>query len=579
LAGFLEVVGVMFRKLGFVAVVMALALPAWPETGAGTISGYVRDGRGAPQMGAAVEVLGSAARSLKVFTDDHGFYSIASLIPGTYSLKVSAPSFLPSLRERVSVRNGVKLMVNIRLTTLFEAIQLVNIPSQVDQDDWKWTLRSVSNRPILRVLDDGTTAVVQSGEGSGDHELKGTLAFLAGSGGEGFGSSSDMSTAFSVERSLMSTGTLRLDGNLGYGAEGGVVPAAVFRTTYTSHYNDVFEPSFSLTARRWNSPDLNTMPGATMQALSLTSSDRVVIGDMLEMRLGSELQTIQFMGRVHAFKPFGSADLHLSPNTVLEYQYASSIPESRLEDRSDERFDSSASDPGEAGPRMSMVNFSPAVERAHHQEISLSRRMGKNSMQVAFYSDTVIDPVLTGVGELSAESGDVLPDMYSGTFSYQGNDFSTRGLRVVLQRKLMSDLTATLDYAYGGVLDLSRPDIELQDARDYIRTERRQAVAAKFSGTVPKAKTHWVASYRYTGGRTLTPVDLFNTSAGQSDPYLNLFVRQPIPSSFLAGHIEVLMDLRNLLAQGYVPVMGRDRRTLYLVQNARSVRGGVAFNF
>jgi hypothetical protein len=228
---------------------------------------------------------------------------------------------------------------------------------------------------------------------------------------------------------------------------------------------------------------------------------------------------------------------------------------------------------------MSITKFSPAVERARHQEISISQRVGKNNMQIAFYSDRIIDPALTGVGEMSAESGDVLSDVYSGTFSYQGNDYATRGMRVVLQRKLLSDLTATLDYAYGGALDLSRPDVQLQDARAWIRTERHQAVAAKFSGTLPKAKTRWIASYRYTGGHTLTPVDLFNASAGQSDPYLNLFVRQPIPASFLAGHMEILMDLRNLLAQGYVPVMGRDGRTLYLVQSARSVRGGVAFSF
>ena len=99
-----------------------------------------------------------------------------------------------------------------------------------------------------------------------------------------------------------------------------------------------------------------------------------------------------------------------------------------------------------------------------------------------------------------AEAGEVLPELYSGTFSYQGNDFSTRGVRVVLQRKLFSDLTATLDYSYGGVLDLSRPDVELQDARDWIRAEQRQAVAAKFSGTVPRTKTRWIASYRYMGG-------------------------------------------------------------------------------
>ena len=541
-------------------------------------------------MGAAVEILGSAAHALKVFTDDRGFYSVASLLPGTYSVKVSAPSFLPSLRDKISVRAGAKLMVNVTLTTLFEAIQLVPLRSPVDDDDWKWTLRSVANRPILRVLEDGTTVVAQSGESAADHDLKGTLTFLAGSPGQGFGSPSDMNAGFALERSLLSSGTLRLNGNLGYGTDGQGIPAAVLRTTYTNRFNGVFEPSVAITALRLNSPDLNTMPGATLQALSVTSSDRVVLGDRLEMKLGSELQAIQFMGRVNTFKPFGSVDLHITPNTVLEYQYASSVPNMGLEGRlgndrpGDDRLESASSDLSETAPRMSITGFSPAVERAHHQEVSISQRIGKNNMQVAFYSDSMIDPVLTGIGEMTpgemtVESGDVLPDVYSGTFSYQGNDYATRGMRVVLQRKLYSDLTATLDYAYGGVLDLSRPDVQLQDAREWIRAEQRQAVAAKFSGTLPKAKTRWIASYRYTGGRTLTPVDLFNTSAGQSDPYLNLFIRQPIPASFLAGHMEVLMDLRNLLAQGYVPVMGRDGRTLYLVQSARSVRGGVAFSF
>ena len=588
----------MFQKLGFLVVVAVMvttvARPAWSRTASGAISGaisgYVRDGSGAPQMGAAVEILGSAAHALKVFTDDRGFYSVASLLPGTYSVKVSAPSFLPSLREKIGVRAGAKLMVNVTLTTLFEAIQLVPLRSPVDDDDWKWTLRSVANRPILRVLEDGTTVVAQSGESAADHDLKGTLTFLAGSPGQGFGSPSDMNAGFALERSLLSSGTLRLNGNLGYGTDGQGIPAVVLRSTYTNRFNGVFEPSLAITALRLNSPDLHTMPGATLQALSVTSSDRVVLGDRLEMKLGSELQAIQFMGRVNTFKPFGSVDLHITPDTVLEYQYASSVPNMGLEGRlgndrpGDDRLESASSDLSETAPRMSITGFSPAVERAHHQEVSISQRIGKNNMQVAFYSDSMIDPVLTGIGEMmpgeiTAESGDVLPDVYSGTFSYQGNDYATRGMRVVLQRKLYSDLTATLDYAYGGVLDLSRPDVQLQDAREWIRAEQRQAVAAKFSGTLPKAKTRWIASYRYTGGRTLTPVDLFNTSAGQSDPYLNLFIRQPIPASFLAGHMEVLMDLRNLLAQGYVPVMGRDGHTLYLVQSARSVRGGVAFSF
>jgi hypothetical protein len=370
----------------------------------------------------------------------------------------------------------------------------------------------------------------------------------------------------------MSSGTLSVNGNVGYG---GGVPAAVLRTSYTNRFNSGFEPTVAFTVRRLTSPDVNNLHGASLQALSLTTSDRMTLGDILELKFGSELQTIQFMGRVNAFKPFGSADLHLTPNTVIEYQYASSIPNTRME----KGFDSAPSDLTETGPRMSITNFAPAVERAHHQEVSVSQRIGKNNVQAAFYSDRVIDPVLTGVGELSAESGDVLPDIYSGTFSYQGNDLETRGMRLVVQRKLMADLTATLDYAYGGALDLTRPDVELQDAREWIHTERRHALAAKFSGTIPHAKTRWIASYRWTSGPALTPVDLFNSSAGQADPYLNVFLRQPIPAGFLSGHMEMLVDLRNLLAQGYVPVMGRDGRTVYLVQSARSVRGGVAFNF
>jgi hypothetical protein len=390
-----------------------------------------------------------------------------------------------------------------------------------------------------------------------------------------------------VERSLLSSGTLRLNGNFGYGTDGQGTPSAVLRTAYTSRFNGVFEPSVAITALRLNSPYLNAMPDATLQALAVTSSDRIVVGNKLELKLGSELQAIQFMGRVHAFKPFGSADFHLTPNTVLEYQYSSSVPNAGLTNRlapnvqGEDRFDTAAADLSETVPRMSITGFTPAVEKAHHQEVSISRRLGKNNLQVAFYSDSLFNPVLTGVGDMPPGelTGDLLPDIYSGTFSYQGNDYSARGMRVVLQRKLLSDLTATLDYAYGGVLDLSRPDVQLQDARSWIRAERRQAVAAKFSGTVPSTKTRWMASYRYTGGHTLTPVDLFNASPGQADPYLNLCFRQPIPASIFAGHFEVLMEVRNLLAEGYVPVMASDGRTVYLVQSARSVRGGVAFSF
>ena len=262
----------------------------------------------------------------------------------------------------------------------------------------------------------------------------------------------------------------------------------------------------------------------------------------------------------------------------MEYNYATSRPNLRTD--SEKGFDSAPADLSESDPRVSLLDYAPKVERAHHQELSVSHRMGKNSVQVAAFSDRVVDPALTGIGEASSVGGFLLPDLSSGTFSYAGKNLDTNGMRVVLQHKFSSDLTATLDYAFGGVLDLPRSDVSLQDAQGFITTQRRHALAAKFSGTTPRTHTRWIASYRWVDGPALTPVDMFNASPGQSDPFLNVFIRQPIPNlGFLNGHMEAIIDLRNLLAQGYVPVLGQDGQTVYLVQSARSVRGGVAFTF
>jgi len=561
----------MFQKLGVLAVVAGLVLPALAADKPGSISGYVRSGGGVPQMGAMVEVLSAAAHDLRVFTDERGFYSISDLIPGTYSLKVTAPSFLPALRERIGLRAGSAMMVNVTLNTLFEAIQLGPLRGPVDDDDWKWTLRSMANRPILRVLDEDPQTKAAKAEGEG-HDLKASLSFLAGSPSDGYNGVSDMSTGFSVEQRVLGQDTVGMAGNVGYGEGAG---AAILRASYKHKSLTGSEPTVALTVRRL-APPVVGFHTQGLQSISLTTTDSLTVGNILELKFGSELQTVQFMGRFTAFRPFGTADLHLSPNTVVEYRYASSRPAGTIAKDSDVE----STDLGDAGPRVSIASFSPALERAHHQEISISRRIGKTNLQAAYYSDQVSNTVLTGVGAVGAGGGELLPDVDSGTFSYQGRDLDTNGLRLVLQRKLASDLIATLDYGYGGVLDLARPDVGLQQARESLSTVRRHAFSGKLSGRVPGCKTHWTTSYGWVSGRGLTPVDTFNASAGQSDPYLNVFLRQPLPGfGFLPVHMEAMLDLRNLMAQGYIPVMGQDGRTVYLVQSARSVRGGLAFTF
>lgn len=562
----------MVRRLGLLILATTIAASASAAVNPGVISGYVKNAAGVPQMGATVEVL-SMGLPLTARTDANGHYKLKGLLPGVYAIKVSAPSFLPSIREKINLQSGSSLIVNVTLNTLFEAIELLpkTSSSAADQDDWKWTLRSMANRPVLRLSDDGPLVIVSRSDDEHDKVLKAKVSFLAGSDGEAY-STPDMATSFQIEQSLFSSGTLGFDGSV---ETGSATPSAIFRASFKHRLDNGSEPEIAITARRFATPEMVTGRSA-LQALAMTMSDSMNLGNALELNYGSELQAIQFLGTATAFRPFGSADLHLGKNTIVEYRYQSSVPNMRHA----KGFDSAPMDFSESGPRVTLTDYRQTIERAHHSEVSVTHRFGKNTVEAAYYLDRIENPVITGIADQFWGDGDVLPDIYGGTFNYNGGELNTRGMRLVYQRKLTDRVSATFDYATGGVLTLPDGIWALADVRDAMCTERRHAIAAKLSGTVPGSNTRWIASYRWTSGDGLTPVDLFNISPGQADPFFNVFIRQPIPARrFIPAGMDALIDVRNLMAQGYHPVMGQDGQTLYLVQTARSIRGGVSFTF
>jgi hypothetical protein len=559
----------MFRKLSCFAALLVLSLPSWAVGRTSSLSGIIRNPEGTPQMGAVVEVFASATRTLTAFTDGNGYYSISGVHPGVYNLRVSAPSFLPAFREHVDLRSGLAAVVNLTLTTIFDSFNVVPRSDSTLSDDWSWTLRSVARRPILRAVDSSAPRI--SGERR-DPVMKGGLAFVAGSDSEGYGSGSDATTQFSFERSLFSTGMLAFDGNVGYGENS---PSAVLRAHYTQDLGNGATPDISFTARRLAPPDL-AQRGVAINTFSLRVADSMDLADVIELKFGSELQTLQFIKRTSALLPFGSAEVHLGSNTVVGYHYASSAPASRL---ASER-EALPMAPMQDGPRISVTGFAAELQRGAHHELSLAHRVGKNNVMLAVYRDRMRDPALIGVGAPVADSGEVLADPYSGTFTYQGADFHANGVRAVFERKIGDNFDAAFDYGYGGALEFNQLPGTLETSRDSMHTAMRHAVAGRVSGLFPASHTKWTASYRWTSGHALTPVDSFNASAGQTDPFLNLVIRQPIPRmGLLPAHMEALLDLHNLLAEGYVPVMGQDHHTVYLVQSARAIRGGVAITF
>jgi len=571
----------MTRKLGCWLLIGMMTAPAFAAR-VGVISGYVRDTSGIPQMGAVVEIFTSATSvPTTVFTDSQGHYSAENLPPGKYQVKVSANSFLPSLRENVKVNSGAHVLIDMTLNTLVDALKLLppRRSNVTEPDDWHWTLRSNANRPVLRVVeedknDKGMVVVSRNvnPEQQGGRNLQAKVAFLAGSEADGFGSAGDVTTAFALQKSMFSSGTLSFRGNIG--ATSGD-PTGVLHASYAHDFGDNSRPTVTLTYRHFATPGV-AVENSPYSAMEINSSDSMSVAGMIDLQYGADLQSLDFARRVTAARPYGAVQVHLSPDLVVEYRYATSEPDTR----GAKGFDSAPADLSESGPRMALLNGAPEVERAHHQEIAVSRRMGDTSVQVAYYMDHVSNLVLTGAGDPVSYSDDVLPDVYSGTFSYAFNGtLNSSGARVVVERKISDDLSATVDYSAGGAIAADSP-VTWQTLSEKLAAGRQQSVAAKVSGYVPHAGTRWITSYKWTSGNAVSVVDAFNASPGQADPYLSIFIRQPLPGTgFIPGKMDALLDIRNLLAQGYLPAIGPDGRPVYLMQAARSLRGGLAFTF
>ncbi len=97
---------------------------------------------------------------------------------------------------------------------------------------------------------------------------------------------------------------------------------------------------------------------------------------------------------------------------------------------------------------------------------------------------------------------------------------------------------------------------------------------------MPVTGTRLSGSYQFTDYSTINPGEIYSTQAARPAPGLNLSIRQPIPASFgLPWRMEATADVRNILAQGYLPVTAAGGQQFVVVQNPRTFRGGLSFIF
>ncbi len=585
-----------------VAGVVSFAFPSYavsPVKLAGTLTGLVHDAVGVPQMGASVLLFTHEDRLFaRALTDDKGSFSFVGLMPDVYSVRVSLRSFVPVFRENIVVQPGVRSVLNVSLSTLFSTIQLVTPPpgeGAVMTDDWKWVLRTASStRPILRLLPNFDPDPTQQSARTATavfSETRGVVQFSGGDAAQSaaFGTEADLGTAFAVATSLYGRNQLAFSGNVGYTMQSGMASAG-FRTSYTRDLGGT-SPVISLTMRQIVMPRIGDSFGGAgdlppLRTVSVSMGDETRLSDALRIQYGFSLDMVSFLDHLHYLSPYVHADYELSNTSKLDFSYTSG----------DARPDLGASpSTGDSElqrdlnalalmPRLSLRDDHAKVQRGQDIEAGYSKTVGSRTYRVSAYDERVSNAALNIVapGGFYA-GGDILPDLFSNNATFNAGDYQTMGYSAGVTQRLGEQFSVSVMYGSVGVLAPGTQQLttnDLDELRSAIRAERRNAVTTRAQGSLHRSGTYFIASYQWMDDRAATPAHIYSTDPNRPDAGLNVYVRQPIPTVFsLPWRMEASADLRNLLAQGYLPLSMQNGQQILLVQTPRSFRGGLRFIF
>jgi hypothetical protein len=559
---------------GFAVLLVIAAAPAFGAAAA-SVSGVVRDSAGQPQIGAEVQLLRSNLSVVaSVYTDDSGRFVISSLVPGSYALKAMGPYFLPSMREDVRVRGAV--VVNLTLNTLYEVIQW--LPAQPrsghwQKDDWAWTLRSAANRPLLRWLQDGPLVVVSDGSNS-KPKLKARLmatgeAGTFGESGERFSTTVEDTPAES--RELLA----RVD--FAPGSDGSMESMLGFRQDLGMAGSVQSVAAFSV------EPEVEGAGDQGLDEAAVRSFETMQIGPDIDAEVGST----GVMGRLGGNSP--STATAMLPYAKVEWQSGDKSVRYRMATMMPDQY--RGGDESETSawlPAMSMRNGALTIEHGVHQEIGWERQTDASDLAVLVYSDRVYNPVLqalgrfaaTGAANRAAADAAALFDPASNLMRVAGPAFSSAGVQASVARRLPGNNRVRVSYASGSalVMEAQPQSTTLAEAVAAAHPRRAQMYSISLSGTLDGTGTRWKASYRWQPDGTVTEIAPFAEDA--ASPYLNLHVSQPIHvTRDGSGGLEAMLDVRNLLAEGYRPYILSDGSLLLFADDQRSLSAGLAFTF
>jgi hypothetical protein len=566
--------------------VRAASVPV-PSAG---ILGQVKNSLNVTQMGATVMLYDRYDQLVRrALTNEEGKFVFDKLVPDTYSIRVSLASFVPAIRRNIAVAAGSENLLQISLANMFSSVDLVSSgPSRgtLMSDDWKWVLRSSqATRPVLRLLPVSSSASARTA-GSIFSDTTGLVKVSAGDG-ESFtsGTAQDLGTAFALATSILGTSRVQFSGNIGYTGDS-TIPAAGFRTTYSRTSDSGSGAQMTLTVHQISLPNRGENT-PVLRTIALGLKDRFDLSEDLHLEYGLMTESVIFLHRVSSMSPFARATYDLGRNGSVRFAYSSgSQPfEFAAHAAGPESNDALNQDLAALAllPRVSRSEGSLQLQRTQNFELGYQIVEGSRTFSVGAYNESVSNAALT----LSGASGvvpfsDSLPDIGTNDRIFDAGSYTRTGITVGVKQNFGEHLQVGFVTGHTGALAVDDKSTAIgtgDSVRGLIHEVDRPWLAANLSTTLPRSGTYVLTSYGWTDPRVLMPDHLYLAQDVNQSTGWNVRLRQPLPIlSGLGGRLEATAELRNLLAQGYLPLEAAGNKAV-LTSSPRSVRGGLAFIF
>ncbi len=577
----------VFTPLVFVSLLMATgATPtdAKGVRGLATITGTVRDNKGAPLAGALIQLIREGRAVIKqTYSGRDGSFS-ARIPAGRYSLRAIADGFGEVLFSSVTVSPSAEIIYRFNLEPLGSGRTLVE--QRADRDSAKWRLRAAQSRRSIFQANEGKDATIaeveaaedaanQSSELIGEQREAANKARMQGVIETYFAASANpfAPSYEGVNFAVALPASDRVD--MVFAGQTGTGEGAPQRLEATARVRAGDRHHLNIGAGGVRLQTLTLANGhRTRNALgqmSVRAVDEWIVRDGVVVVFGLDYSRFLGAGNADAIVPRIGFQFDANARTRVKAAFAPGGEEA--EQQSSANFEDGDVIFKQPMTRpVALVDGRAVLNRSRRLEIGVERVLDNASnLEATAFFDSVNG---RGVGLMAAPISSFSGDAGAALLSVANQQGSARGLRVVYSRRLSRVWSASAGYSFGRGQKLSSNGITNPGelfSDGFFQTAAVQLSAGWSTGT------HVQTVFRFSPQATVFAIDPFAGRLAVYDPSLSIQVTQDLPRFGLPVHAQAIIDARNLF--DFQSSTENGETLLQLGQTRRTLRGGISVRF